>query len=85
MKAVRVHSFGGVEVMIYEDVPQPQPAHDQVLVRVAAAGVGPGDAWVRPGKSVVPQPLPLTLGADLSGVLLDRVCAALRPASAYLE
>ena len=67
MKAVRVHAFGGLEAMAYEDAPKPSPELGQVLIRVAAAGVGPWDAWVREGKSAVPQPLPLTLGADLSG------------------
>ncbi|MBV8538055.1 MAG: NADP-dependent oxidoreductase, partial [Alphaproteobacteria bacterium] len=37
--------------------------------RVAAAGVGPWDGWIRAGKSALPQPLPLTLGSDLSGVI----------------
>jgi NADPH:quinone reductase-like Zn-dependent oxidoreductase len=69
MKAVRVHAFGGVEALLYEDLPLPHPERGQVLVRVAAAGVGPWDAWIREGKSVLPQPLPLTLGADLSGVI----------------
>ena len=40
-----------------------------MLVEVEAAGVGPWDAWIRAGKSVLPQPLPLTLGSDLSGVV----------------
>jgi NADPH:quinone reductase-like Zn-dependent oxidoreductase len=38
-----------------------------VLVKVKAAGVGPWDGWIRAGKSALPQPLPLTLGSDLSG------------------
>ena len=38
-------------------------------MRVKAAGVGLWDAWIRSGKSVIPQPLPLTLGSDLSGVV----------------
>ena len=67
MKAVRVHAFGGVDAMVYEELPTPVPGPGQVLVRVAAVGVGPWDAWIREGKSVLPQPLPLTLGADLSG------------------
>jgi NADPH:quinone reductase-like Zn-dependent oxidoreductase len=69
MKAVRVHAFGGVDAMVVEDIPIPVPASGQVLVRVAAAGVGPWDAWVRSGQSVLPQPLPLTPGADLSGTV----------------
>ena len=69
MKAVRVHKFGGLDAMTYEEVPRPVPEAGEVLVRIAAAGVGPWDAWVREGKSVLPQPLPLTLGADLSGVI----------------
>ena len=69
MKAVRVHAFGGLDAMSYEDVPKPAPGSGQALIRVAAAGVGPWDAWVREGKSVIPQPLPLTLGAELSGVI----------------
>jgi NADPH:quinone reductase-like Zn-dependent oxidoreductase len=69
MKAVRVHRFGGPEVMVYEDIPRPQPAPDELLVRVEAAGVGPWDAWIRAGHSALPQPLPLTLGSDISGVI----------------
>jgi NADPH:quinone reductase-like Zn-dependent oxidoreductase len=40
-----------------------------VLVHVHAAGVGPWDGWIRAGKSALPQPLPLTLGSDLSGTV----------------
>ena len=40
-----------------------------MLVRVEVAGVGAWDAWIRAGKSVLPQPLPLTLGSDISGVV----------------
>src|SRR5262249_28407048 len=69
MYAVRVHRFGGPEVMSYEDAPVPVPAADEVLVRVRAAGVGPWDALVRSGQSGLPQPLPLTLGSDLSGTI----------------
>jgi len=69
MKAVRVHAFGGIEALTYEDVPQPATGEGQVLVRVAAAGVGPWDAWVREGRSALPQPLPLVLGSDVSGVV----------------
>jgi NADPH:quinone reductase-like Zn-dependent oxidoreductase len=69
MKAVRVHAYGGLDALTYEDVLRPAPGPNEALVRVAAAGVGPWDAWVREGKSVLPQPLPLVLGADLSGTI----------------
>lgn len=69
MKAWRVHHFGGPEVMVLEDVPMPAPGAGEVLVRIAAAGVGPWDGWIRAGRSALPQPLPLTLGSDLSGVV----------------
>ena len=69
IKAVRVPQYGSPEVIIVEDVDRPQPSANEVLVQVHAAGVGPWDAWIRAGRSVLPQPLPLTLGSDLSGVV----------------
>jgi NADPH:quinone reductase-like Zn-dependent oxidoreductase len=69
MRAVRIHRFGGLEAIAHEEVSRPVPAEGQVLVRVKAAGVGPWDAWVRAGKSALPQPLPLILGSDLSGIV----------------
>ncbi|MFY9835413.1 MAG: NADP-dependent oxidoreductase [Xanthobacteraceae bacterium] len=67
MKANRIHVFGGPEVILFEDVARPTPGTGEVLVGVHAAGVGPWDAWIRAGRSGLPQPLPLTLGADLAG------------------
>ena len=69
MNAARVHQFGPPEAITIERLPLPTPGEGEVLVRVAAAGVGPWDAWIRAGKSVLPQPLPLTLGSDLSGTV----------------
>jgi NADPH:quinone reductase-like Zn-dependent oxidoreductase len=69
MKAVRIHRFGPPEVLSLEDVPKPEPSNGEVVVQVKAAGVGPWDALIRSGKSALPQPLPLTLGSDLSGVI----------------
>jgi NADPH:quinone reductase-like Zn-dependent oxidoreductase len=69
MKAATIHNFGGPEVIVIEDVPVPVPTSGEVLVRVAAAGVGPWDALIREGKSKVSPPPPLTLGSDLSGVV----------------
>lgn len=67
MRACRVHRFGGPEAISLDEIPVPKPGPSEVLVRVRAAGVGPWDAWIRAGRSVLPQPLPLTLGSDLSG------------------
>jgi NADPH:quinone reductase-like Zn-dependent oxidoreductase len=69
MKAVVVSEFGAPSVLKLADVPKPQPDRDQVLVRVKAASVGPWDAWIREGKSALPQPLPLVPGSDISGVV----------------
>jgi NADPH:quinone reductase-like Zn-dependent oxidoreductase len=69
VKAARVHQYGPPSAIALEDLAIPVPGAGEVLVRVHAAGVGPWDGWVRAGKSVLPQPLPLTLGADFSGVI----------------
>jgi NADPH:quinone reductase-like Zn-dependent oxidoreductase len=65
MKAVRIHQFGGPEVLIYEDVPDPQPRQDQVLVRVRACALNHLDLWVRRGLPGVK--LPHILGSDIAG------------------
>ena len=65
MMAWRVHEFGPPHVMRFERVPRPNPGPGEVLVKVEAAGIGPWDAWIREGKSDLPQPLPLTPGSDL--------------------
>ena len=70
MMAWRVHEFGPPGVLRFERVPRPAPGDGEVLVKVEAAGVGPWDGWIRAGKSALPQPLPLTLGSDLSGEIV---------------
>ncbi|UWU75389.1 NADP-dependent oxidoreductase [Bradyrhizobium huanghuaihaiense] len=70
MMAWRVHEFGPPEIMKFERISRPEPVPGEVLVKVEAAGVGPWDGWIRAGKSALPQPLPLTLGSDLSGEIV---------------
>jgi NADPH:quinone reductase-like Zn-dependent oxidoreductase len=70
MMAWRVHEYGPPEVMSFEQIPQPTAGPGEVLIKVEAAGVGPWDGWIRAGKSALPQPLPLTLGSDLSGEII---------------
>ncbi len=67
MKAVRIHKFGGPEVMQIEDVPTPSPQAGQVLVRLAAAGLNYIDVYQRSG--LYPNPLPYTMGLEGSGVV----------------
>jgi NADPH:quinone reductase-like Zn-dependent oxidoreductase len=69
LRAARIHRFGPPNVIVIDNVTRPIPGDGEVLVRVAAAGVGPWDALIREGKSKVSPPPPLTLGSDLSGVI----------------
>ena len=71
MLAWRVHEFGPPSVMTFEETPRPTAGTGEVLVKIEAAGVGPWDGWIRAGKSALPQPLPLTLGSDFSGDIVD--------------
>jgi len=69
MRAVCIHRFGPPAVIVMDDIQRPIPGSGEVLVRVAATGVGPWDALIREGKSEVSPPPPLTLGSDLSGIV----------------
>jgi NADPH:quinone reductase len=69
MKAIRVHKFGGPEVMQLEDAPTPKPAPGQVLVKVHAAGVNPADTYARTGNYAILPQLPYTPGTDGAGVV----------------
>jgi NADPH:quinone reductase-like Zn-dependent oxidoreductase len=67
VKAVRIHDDGGPEVLRYEDVPDPEPGPNEVLVSLRAAGLNHLDIWVRRGLPSVPKPR--ILGADGAGVV----------------
>jgi NADPH:quinone reductase-like Zn-dependent oxidoreductase len=71
MKAIRIHSYGGPDVLVYEDAPRPMITDDDVLIKVAATAVNPADRSFRAGymQSIMPFPLPLTLGFDLAGTV----------------
>jgi NADPH2:quinone reductase len=97
MKAIRVHEFGGPEVLKLEEVPTPRPAVGQVLVRIHAAGVNPYDTYMRNGVYAIKPPLPYTPGSDGAGVVEavgegvskvkpgDRVYTAKTVTGAYAE
>ena len=69
MKAVRIHEFGGPEVLRYEDVSDPKPRKDQVLIRVKSCAMNHLDLWVRKGLPGVK--LPHILGSDISGEIVE--------------
>jgi NADPH:quinone reductase-like Zn-dependent oxidoreductase len=65
--AVRIHSDGGPEVLVLEEVPDPVPAAGEVLVRLRASALNHLDIWIRKGLPSVPKPR--ILGADGAGVV----------------
>jgi NADPH:quinone reductase-like Zn-dependent oxidoreductase len=71
MQAVRIHSYGGSEVLVLEQMPRPLAGPGEVLIRVHAAGVNPLDWKVRAGhaKAWLQHRLPLIPGWDVSGVV----------------
>jgi NADPH:quinone reductase-like Zn-dependent oxidoreductase len=70
MKAMVIHSYGGPEVLKYEDVPRPEPKDDEILIRVMAAGVNPVDGYIRQGNlAKVMGAFPLILGMDIAGLV----------------
>jgi len=79
MKAIRIHTFGGPEVLVYEDVPRPTAGPGEVLIRVFATGLYPGDWYIRSGYANLPEAirrslsprssLPLIPGTQVSGIV----------------
>jgi NADPH:quinone reductase-like Zn-dependent oxidoreductase len=71
MKAIRVHEYGGPEVLRYEEAPRPEPGPGEVLVRIRAAGVNPVDWKVREGhrREALAYRMPFVPGWDVSGVV----------------
>lgn len=71
MKAIVVHEYGGPEVLKYEDLAQPQPKDDEILIRVVAASVNPVDVLIRSGvfAKYFKTKLPLIPGFDVAGTV----------------
>jgi NADPH:quinone reductase-like Zn-dependent oxidoreductase len=73
LKAVRIHRHGGVEQLCCEEIPQPKLESSQdVIVKLKAAALNQIDLRVRRGDSSAPVSLPLILGADGAGVVVER-------------
>jgi len=71
MKAVRIHNYGGPDVLRFEDAPRPTPGSHELLIRVHAAAVNPVDGKIRAGylKEIFPFAMPFIPGWDVSGVV----------------
>lgn len=72
MQAVQIHEYGGLDVLKLEAAPKPVPTENEVLIRVAAAGINPVDTYARAGGvagMMGNDPFPLILGWDVSGVI----------------
>jgi len=67
MKAVRFHEHGSVDVLRYEDAPDPQPVPGHAIVRVRACALNHLDVWERRGIERVTLPLPHISGSDVAG------------------
>ena len=69
MKAVLLHGYGGVDQLVYEEVPIPIAGAGEVLVKLFAASINPIDYKIRRGemKDIIPLQLPAILGYDLAG------------------
>lgn len=65
MKAARIHEHGGPEVLVYEDIPEPQIRAHEALIRVRVCALNHLDLFIRAGLAGVP--LPQTLGSDIAG------------------
>jgi NADPH:quinone reductase-like Zn-dependent oxidoreductase len=67
LKAIRIHEFGGPEVLKLEDIPEPQAGKGEIRIKVIAAGINPIDWKMRQGA--IKHPLPMTLGLDVAGIV----------------
>ena len=69
MKAIRVEAFGGPEVLQLRDASIPEPAANQVLIKVKSVSVNPVETYIRAGAYAIKPSLPFTPGKDCAGVV----------------
>ena len=79
MKAVRFHQHGGVEVLRYEDAPDPVAHDGRALIRVRACALNHLDLWERRGIERVTLPLPHISGSDIAGEVIEPGSSGLAP------
>ena len=71
MKAVRFHEHGGIDVLKYEDAPEPKIQANEVLVKVKACALNHLDIWLRVGVRRWTLPMPHIVGSDISGEVAE--------------
>ena len=71
MKAAYINETGPPEVIQFGELPKPEPATGQVLVRVAAAALNPVDTYIRGGANYFELPMPFVVGCDLAGTVVS--------------
>ena len=73
MKAIQVHQYGGAEVLNLEDVKQPVPQENEVLIQVRAAALNPVDSKIRSGrmKDIMPKEFPFIPGWEAAGIIVE--------------
>ena len=71
MKAVLIRRHGGPEVLEIADLPRPEAGAGQVVLQVKAAGMNHLDTWVRRGIPGMTHPLPMILGSDAAGIVVE--------------
>ena len=72
MKAVRMHGYGGVEQLFFEDADEPKLSEpDEVIVKLKAASINHIDIWNRMGATGINVPMPHILGADGAGIVVE--------------
>ncbi len=71
MKAVRIHKHGGIDVLQLDEVDQPVCTHDKIKVKIKATALNHLDLWVRKGLPGINIPLPLIMGSDAAGEIVE--------------
>lgn len=81
MKAARIHQHGGLDVLVYEDVPDPRIKANEVLVRVRACALNHLDLFVRAGIPGIQYQMPHILGSDIAGEVVEvgELCERVKP------
>lgn len=69
MKAIRVHELGAADKLTLEEIEKPTPKADEVLIKVAAAGINYADTMMRSGNYLTKPDLPFTLGYEAAGII----------------